>query len=488
MDFEDVRRGLSAEQVFTDPAHKWKRKGKTGWAGGCPTHGSESGTCFHVDPETLGWHCFSCGEGGGPLEYAGLVDGLGPGADFLDQWKALSELTGCPPPTKDSPRPKPRPDRLKRLKAKAEKRKAEHEAAAGKEKRPSPTGGNRYDEQTLRAALVRYRHALKESGSPGAKAARAYVRGRGLSIDTLYRYGCGYAEPGAWLEDGVQKGGRHVHRSPRGRIVTPHTTPEGELVNLYGRAAGTGEGWLKHRHLKGNPKGLFNGQAIREGEGPLVVCEASLDALSVIEAGHARTVAVHGKSGLPWPALRGRVRHVVFALDTDAGKEARQQAREAALRGYTAHLLPAEAYGGAGDASEALQAGALDLSYVFDLARPATAQPPAPTEATDRPEGPEKPPDRRKPAEGESLSPDRSAIGDQPTAAPVATAAGSAQPPRRGQRVRAPFPPRFTGVGTVQDSFYSEDWGCYRVAVQPEGELPDETRVFCLEDVAEITE
>jgi hypothetical protein len=186
-------------------------------------------------------------------------------------------------------------------------------------------------------------------------------------VDTLHRYGCGYAAPEQWPQDGAKKNGRPIHRSKRGRIVTPHTTPSGRLVNLYGRAAGDGPDWLKHRHLKGT-KALFNGRAIRDGSGPLVICEASLDALSFIEAGHARTVAVHGKTGLPWGAMRGTVRTIVFALDEDAQGEASAQAREAVLRGYEAHVLtPAEAYGDASDPNEALQAGTLDLSYLDGL-------------------------------------------------------------------------------------------------------------------------
>jgi hypothetical protein len=115
-----------------------------------------------------------------------------------------------------------------------------------------------------------------------------------------------------------------------------------------------------------------------------VVCESSLDALSFIEAGHARTVAVHGKTGLPWAAMRGNVRTVVFALDEDAEAEAIAQAREAVLRGYKdeAHVLTAaEAYGDAGDPNEALAAGTLDLSYLDELT--ATESKPAEGEAAE---------------------------------------------------------------------------------------------------------
>ena len=382
MDFQTVRAGLSAGDVFTDPAHAWKQQTDRGWAGGCPHHGSESGTCFHVDPETLSFHCFSCGREGGPLEYAAELQGLSPGASFFEQWQALSDLTGCegpPAPGKHAGKGKPgkgqsgtrRP--LKRLQASTPKRRAAQPAAARTTPTPTdptPAGAGaasspRYPEQQLRRRLMAYRKALTESDTPAAKGARAYVEGRGLSVELLHAYGCGYAAPGEWLQDGST-----YHRAPQGRIVTPHTSPAGQLVNLYGRAVGTVKRRLKHRHLSDNPKALFNGQTIRQGEGPLVVCEASLDALSLIQAGHARTVAVHGKEGLPWAALRGSVSVIVFALDEDARDQALRQAEEATLRGYEAHVLPMEAYGGHGDPSEALQHGALSLAYLQALQDP----------------------------------------------------------------------------------------------------------------------
>ena len=43
----------------------------------------------------------------------------------------------------------------------------------------------------------------------------------------------GYAAPGTWP---------HAARDWRGgRVVFPHTTPDGRVVNLYGRAVGTAE-------------------------------------------------------------------------------------------------------------------------------------------------------------------------------------------------------------------------------------------------------
>jgi hypothetical protein len=91
----------------------------------------------------------------------------------------------------------------------------------------------------------------------------------------------GYAAPGTWL---------HPARDWRGgRVVFPHTTADGCLVNLYGRAVGNTEQVPKakrHDHLPGE-KEYFNAVALQAGPGPLWVCEGAFDALALLAAGVA---------------------------------------------------------------------------------------------------------------------------------------------------------------------------------------------------------
>src|SRR5712692_1553078 len=83
------------------------------------------------------------------------------------------------------------------------------------------------------------------------------------------------AAPGTWP---------HAARDWRGgRVVFPHTTSEGQLVNLYGRAVGTVEQVPKvkrHDHLPGT-KGYFNAAALEADAGSLRVCEGAFDALAL---------------------------------------------------------------------------------------------------------------------------------------------------------------------------------------------------------------
>jgi hypothetical protein len=147
-----------------------------------------------------------------------------------------------------------------------------------------------------------------------------------------------------------------------GRVVFPHITPEGCLVNLYGRAVGTAEHVPKakrHDHLPG-VKGYFNTTVLQASAEPLWVCEGAFDALALLAAGISRVVAIFGIHGWRWEWVR-QVRELVFALDADAAGQ--QQwcvlAREAALRGKQVAVLEPAAYGGSKDVSEAWAAGVL---------------------------------------------------------------------------------------------------------------------------------
>ena len=196
--------------------------------------------------------------------------------------------------------------------------------------------------------LARFREAL-----PGSWGAR-YLELRGAPLDVARAHGIGYAGPKTWPGRGW-KGGR---------LVVPHTTPEGRLVNLYGRAVAKGEvpKALKHDHLKGN-KGWFNARVLVRGEGPLYVCEAPLDALALVAAGYERSVAIYGTHGWRWDWIPRDVRRIVLATDADEGGEkAREKiGGEARMRGIEVAYLDAKSYGGEKDAAAARAKGVLRI-------------------------------------------------------------------------------------------------------------------------------
>src|SRR5919108_4200718 len=208
--------------------------------------------------------------------------------------------------------------------------------------------------------------AAFQAALPGSRGA-AYLQQRGIPLALAQQLGVGYAAPGTWP---------HRARDWRGgRVVFPHTTPDGCLVNLYGRAVGTAEQVPKaqrHDHLPG-VKGYFNATALQAGGEPLWVCEGAFDALALLAAGVPRVVALFGVQGWRWDWAR-EVRELVIALDADsAGQQQwRQLARQAALRGKQVAVLPAAAYGGHKDVNEAWVAGTLAVdTWCTPAAEPA---------------------------------------------------------------------------------------------------------------------
>lgn len=192
---------------------------------------------------------------------------------------------------------------------------------------------------------------------PG-KAGQVYLEQRGIPLHIAAAFGAGYARPGTWPNKG--RGWKH------GRVVFPHTNPQGEIVNLYGRAVGSSVPRdLRHDHLPG-ARGVFNAAALQQET--VFVCEGVFDALSLVAAGYPNAVAIFGVEGIRWTWFRD-VRRIIFALDADArGQEAwRELAREAVLRGKEVFYIPVEAYRGCKDLNEAwvkfrqLDFGDLDL-------------------------------------------------------------------------------------------------------------------------------
>jgi hypothetical protein len=194
-----------------------------------------------------------------------------------------------------------------------------------------------------------------QAALPGSRGA-AYLRQRGIPLVLAQQHGVGYAAPGTWP---------HAARDWHGgRVVVPHTAPDGRLVNLYGRAVGTDAEVPKakrHDHLPGE-KGYFNAVALQAGTGPVWIAEGGFDALALLAAGVPRVVALFGVQGWRWDWVRD-VRELVLALDADAAgqQQWRALAREAALRGKRVAGLEAAAYGGCKDVNEAWVAGVLAI-------------------------------------------------------------------------------------------------------------------------------
>jgi len=291
----------------------------------CPFHGSDHQRSLRVTLASGRFVCFACGAWG-YLEEA------------RQRWQAEQHRQQAPWRSAARPQraPQPRPAM------------AAAKPLASRPPAPRALAPARPD---LAQPLAAFQAAL-----PGSRG-EAYLLQRGIPLALAQQRGVGYAAPGTWP---------HAARDWRGgRVVFPHTTPEGRLVNLYGRAVGTAEQVPKakrHDHLPGE-KGYFNATALQAGAGPLWVCEGAFDALALLAAGVPRVVAIFGVQGWRWDWAR-EVRELVLALDADAAgqQQWRTLARQAALRGKRGAVLPVAAYGGCKDVNEAWAAGVLRLS------------------------------------------------------------------------------------------------------------------------------
>lgn len=214
---------------------------------------------------------------------------------------------------------------------------------------PQPIG------EELAELVERYRTAL-----PGSIGER-YLRWRGIPLEIAQAMCVGYAADGEWAHRDPQTG-RPVRQWKHGRLVIPHTDPEGRVVNLYGRAIGTDAvpKALRHDHLAG-PKGYFNASDLVGGDEPVYVCEGPFDALSLLAAGVSRATAIFGVAGWRWEWAR-EARRLVFAFDADqAGSRWRELAWEAVMRGKEVAFVPPEALGGCKDVNEAWGKGVLGV-------------------------------------------------------------------------------------------------------------------------------
>lgn len=306
-------------------------EGGRAWRAFCPFHESDHQRSLRVSQETGRFHCFACGAWGYLEEhrhgsFSQGVSGSPTRREFRTPARASSHMQGIGAGRLPaSPRP------------------LQDQASRGGQALPD-----------LDVLFERYQEAL-----PGSVGER-YLAWRGIPLDLARSLGIGYASDGQWAHRGTS--GRPVRQWKHGRLVFPHSDPEGRLVNFYGRAIGT-DGVpreLRHDHLPG-AKGYFNGMALGHGDGPVHVCEGPFDAASLMAAGALRVVAIFGVTGWRWEWFR-KVRELVFAFDADeAGGKWRALAHEAVLRGRTVSFIPPASLGGCKDVNEAWMRGCLQF-------------------------------------------------------------------------------------------------------------------------------
>ena len=282
-----------------------KPAGRGRWKGLCPFH-QEKTPSFYVDEEKGLFYCFGCKAGGDLFAFVQRAEGL----DFPEALERLAEEAGVELPRRKAP----------------ERRRELLEVLA-----------------LAQTYFMEHLHAHPE--------ALAYLRKRGLTEESVARFGLGYAPPkgdglvaflarhGVAPEEGVRAGvlaerqGRFVDRL-RHRITFPIKDAFGRVVAFTGRALG--EDGPKYLNTPETP--LFRKQevlfaypearpALREGRA--IVVEGLFDAIALHQLGFPETVAVLGSGLSEGQALllkKAGVLEVYLAFDADeAGQKATLQ-------------------------------------------------------------------------------------------------------------------------------------------------------------------
>ena len=286
-----------------------KPQGK-GFFGLCPFH-AEKTPSFHVNPEKQLYHCFGCGAGGNVFTFVMAMEKL----DFMEAVKFLAERAGMALPqttqAEEFIRSKNRRDRIYQINREA----------------------------------ARYYHRMLFS--PEGGRALSYLKSRGVDLNTIRRFGIGYA-PDGWenakqhllslgfeeellVESGiaVSSKGRSYDRF-RNRVVFPIIKPRGLVVGFGGRVLD--DSLPKYLNSPESPvfhksSTLFGLNLIRGGSSldHMIIAEGYMDVVTLHRFGFKNAVASLGTSLTQQQAklIRRYTQQVYIAYDGDtAGQKA----------------------------------------------------------------------------------------------------------------------------------------------------------------------
>ncbi|MEY4130108.1 MAG: hypothetical protein RLZZ31_232 [Actinomycetota bacterium] len=306
-DIAAVRNATDIVAVISEHV-QLKRVGRR-WQGLCPFHSEKSGS-FSVNAEEKLYYCFGCGAKGDVITFVREIEHL----DFVAAVERLASKSGVTLHYTDTTQNEGRKRRTVLLDAVAK-------AAAW------------YHERLL--------------SSPDAKAARAYLRSRGLDGDDVRKFGIGWAPEGwdelaralklpndVWSESGLgylNNRGRQTDAF-RGRIMFPIHDPAGAVVGFGGRIMPGADG-AKYKNSTDNP--IYNKSRVLYGidlaksdivkANEAIICEGYTDVIGFFKADLPRAVATCGTALTEEHVklLRSFAPRIVLAFDADtAGQNA----------------------------------------------------------------------------------------------------------------------------------------------------------------------
>lgn len=285
-----------------------ERKGKD-YFGLCPFH-KEKSPSFSVVPGKQIFYCFGCAKGGDVISFIMQVENL----DYLQATRLLAERARLPIPEGES----------------EEEKKQSH-----------------LREELLKlnkdAAKFFYMQLMKEE----SQNARAYVKGRNISIDTIKKFGLGYS-PENWddlfryiksmgySEFLIEKSGLFLKKKAggfvdrfRNRIMFPIFDLRGNVIAFGGRAIKSGDS-PKYMNSPETPvysksRNLYAlNIAKNSGKNNIIVVEGYMDVISLHQSGIINTVASLGTALTESQArlLKKYAEDVIISYDADTAGQA----------------------------------------------------------------------------------------------------------------------------------------------------------------------
>lgn len=257
-------------------------KAGTNWKARCPFH-NEKTPSFFVSPTRQTWHCFGCNRGGDLINFAEEIEGL----EFLPALKMLAERAGVIMEPFNAREDNSEKENLYRL---------------------METARDYYVEQ------LSYQ-----------SAARDYLTGRGLKLETMKNFALGFAPTGwqnltsflvgrRFSEDAMLKSGLVLRSEKNGtiydrfrsRIMFPLSDSSARVVGFSGRIFGESDDHISvgGKYVNTPETVLYHKSDILYGydraklavrrTGYCIVVEGQLDLLLSHQSGFQQTVAVSG--------------------------------------------------------------------------------------------------------------------------------------------------------------------------------------------------
>ena len=277
----------------------------------CPFHSEKTPSC-HIYSDTQSFYCFGCGAGGSVIQFIMLMEHL----DFPESVRFLAQRAGIAMPEDSYSNASDTKQRLLEI--------------------------NREAARFYRDILI------SDKGAEGWN----YLRERGLSENTIRKYGLGYA-PDDWstlkshmlakgcseqelldaaLLSRSQKG--NTYDKFRHRVMFPIIDRRGNIIGFGGR---TLEPDAPAKYLNSDETAVFHKRsslfslnfAKNTKEKYLILCEGYMDVISLNQAGFDSAVATLGTAITPEQArlMRQYCEQVVISYDSDsAGQKATMKA------------------------------------------------------------------------------------------------------------------------------------------------------------------